>query len=278
MGCVSTKERREFKRENQHAINFQNEMVKNGGYAPRLPSPSAPSLSVMPTAAPVPVGRRNMACPEMRDVPRIDNAFFRNVRYHEDRDFVVVVDKSGSMNATDRCSKTHQTRRRWDNARNAIEAIVSKAVEHDDDGITLYLFSSDYNKFDNVDCAQRVIDIFDSNKPRGSTDLAGVLSAVFQEHFSKGDKPTTALVITDGQPNSESQVIDVIERAANRVHSQEELSVTFIQIGDDDGAQRFLKRLDDELNCKYDIVDTLKDDCLQNGLSFEELIHLSVTD
>ena len=209
-------------------------------------------------------------------------AFFNSMRYHTERDYVVIVDKSGSMNAKDRCSKTGATRRRWDNARNAIEAVVAKACEHDEDGITLFLFSGDFVKFDNVDSPNRVIDIFSQNGPKGSTNLTGVLHAAFTDHFKKvsqnDKKPTTILVITDGQPNDEASVITTIQNASNAIARDEDLSITFIQIGDDPYAEKFLKRLDDELDCKFDIVDTLKDDLLQRGLSFEELIRLSVTD
>ena len=84
-------------------------------------------------------------------------------------------------------------------------------------------------------------------------------------------------MITDGSPDSEKDVIHEIQGAANRIHRDADLSVTFIQIGNDGGASRFLKKLDDDLRCKFDIVDTVS--CEQfNGMSFEQLIDKSIND
>eukprot|EP00755_Sulcionema_specki_P035140 Sspe_Gene.104325::Locus_80397_Transcript_1_1_Confidence_1.000_Length_1227::g.104325::m.104325 len=214
-------------------------------------------------------------CPEMKDIPQIDASFFNAVRYHENRDFVVLLDKSASMAKYDKPStKRSKLSTRWQNAREAIKTIVNSAQD-----ITLYMFDSHVQRFDTVNTPEKVLDVFNHNHPGGSTNLSGALRAAFKQHFCKDTpRPTTILVITDGEPNNYGKTIKAIESAASKLDKQEDLSVTFIQIGDDPTASQFLKKLDDELDCKYDIVDTLKDDCLQNGLTFEELIFLSVTD
>jgi hypothetical protein len=84
-------------------------------------------------------------------------------------------------------------------------------------------------------------------------------------------------VITDGSPDSERDVINCIQSASNRLNRDEELSITFIQIGNDSGATRFLKKLDDDLKCKFDIVDTVTTSQF-NGMSFEQLIDKSIND
>ena len=272
MGCSDSKP----PRQSQHSAPRGN----NVSYQHQVSGPNVVPMPSAPPAPGAPAGSRH--CPEMAALPDINVGFFNAMRYHEDRDYIIVVDRSGSMNARDRSSKDGRKTSRWVNTRHAIEAIVNKCCEHDDDGITLYLFSDRFEVFEHVDSPQKVISIFDKNKPRGSTDLHRVLDAALETHFQKridnDQKPTTMLVITDGQPNSESTVISLLEKTANRCLSQTELSVTFIQVGDDDVATKFLRRLDDELDCRLDIVDTIKDDCLQAGLSFEELIHLSVVD
>jgi len=50
----------------------------------------------------------------------------------------------------------------------------------------------------------------------------------------------------------------VIRNAANRISREEELSVSFIQIGHDRSARAFLQKLDDDIRgARFDIVDSL---------------------
>eukprot|EP01060_Flectonema_neradi_P004038 TRINITY_DN1266_c1_g2_i1.p1 TRINITY_DN1266_c1_g2~~TRINITY_DN1266_c1_g2_i1.p1 ORF type:complete len:333 (+),score=65.58 TRINITY_DN1266_c1_g2_i1:52-999(+) len=263
------------------------------------PTPSAPPMMMLKPSAPPKMQVLRPMIPQKEHIKgerterrrrrsradcikKIDKSLFGAKKFHENRDFVIIVDKSGSMNAPDSCSRNGQPNKRWGSARNAIKKIVHKACKYDDDGITLYLFSSDFEKYENVDSGRRVINIFNSITPKGSTNLTQVLNAAFAEHFGKANrktKPTTILILTDGAPDCERSVISIIQRASNLCYSESELSLTFIQIGNDKGAKEFLTKLDDDLLCKYDIVDTIQEDCLQEKkLSFEELIYLSVMD
>eukprot|EP00995_Heteronema_vittatum_P008318 NODE_3506_length_661_cov_227.114379_g2500_i0.p3 GENE.NODE_3506_length_661_cov_227.114379_g2500_i0~~NODE_3506_length_661_cov_227.114379_g2500_i0.p3 ORF type:complete len:124 (-),score=52.63 NODE_3506_length_661_cov_227.114379_g2500_i0:257-628(-) len=120
-----------------------------------------------------------------------------------------------------------------------------------------------------------------ANYPNGSTNLTAVLEEAFEEHFHtfKKDKKigTTILVITDGEPDDRGGVERSIVDAANRLKRDSDLSLSFIQIGDDPGAAQFLKYLDDNLRCKFDIVDTLKNEELQ-GMRFSDVINHSIND
>jgi uncharacterized protein with von Willebrand factor type A (vWA) domain len=168
---------------------------------------------------------------------------------------------------------------KWEQAKAATMKIAPFACQADPDGITLYLFNGRYARFEHLAQPAQVQAIFSREKPTGTTDLAGVLSAAFAEHFS-GSKPTTILVITDGEPDSQAATIKEIIRAAGRVNSQEDLSVSFIQIGDDKNATRFLKYLDDNLRpmgAKFDIVDTVSASDI-GAMSFEQLIEKSIYD
>lgn len=88
-------------------------------------------------------------------------------------------------------------------------------------------------------------------------------------------------VITDGTPDSKEAVERVIIDATNKyMRSDGDLSISFIQIGNDAGADTWLQALDDDLQkkgAKYDCVDRVTASMLQ-GLSFEQLIHMSVHD
>lgn len=191
-----------------------------------------------------------------------------HIKKRLNRDYIVIMDMSGSMSG-----------RKWEQAKDATMKIAPFACQADPDGITLYLFNGHHKSFQNLTQASQVQQIFMREKPSGTTDLAGVLGAAFREHFS-GNKPTTILVITDGEPDSQAATTREIIQAAGRINSQEDLSISFIQIGNDRSATKFLKFLDDNLTplgAKFDIVDTLSSDTL-GSMSFEQLIEKSIYD
>lgn len=183
------------------------------------------------------------------------------------RDYIIIVDKSGSMACDNK----------WRDASIALQQLAPWVCGADPDGITLYLFSSNWSKHENITDATKVQNIFKKNSPDGSTDLASVLNAAFQEHFSGTRRRTTILCITDGSPDSTAGVVDSIKRAAGKVTCEEELSLTFVQIGNDSGAHQFLKMLDDDLGTSFDIVDTLTCDEMR-GMRFDEFISKSLYD
>jgi len=88
------------------------------------------------------------------------------------------------------------------------------------------------------------------------------------------------LVVTDGQPNDENAVKKVIIDATHKLKNKEDLSLSFIQIGNDARAKQFLADLDDQLQsqgAKYDIVDTVTTEEME-GMTFSQLIQKSITD
>lgn len=70
----------------------------------------------------------------------------------------------------------------------------------------------------------------------------------------------------------------MIRDAANRISRDEDLSVSFIQIGHDSSATRFLQNLDDNLQgCRFDIVDAETADRM-HGMDFADFINKSIRD
>ena len=58
----------------------------------------------------------------------------------------------------------------------------------------------------------------------------------------------------------------------------DDLSISFIQVGDDKAASDYLKELDDDLaGAKFDAVDTLTSEQLF-GLTIDQVIQLSIND
>jgi uncharacterized protein with von Willebrand factor type A (vWA) domain len=165
----------------------------------------------------------------------------------EQRDYTLILDKSGSMNERDVGAQS-----RWQAVQESTLALARRCEQFDPDGLTVYLFSTDFVRFDGV-TSDRVAQLFASYKPGGYTNLAAVLQDAFNSYFqrkaSRSAKPAgeLILVITDGAPSDEEAVAQVIIEATHRMERDDELGVSFIQIGKDREATAFLKRLDDDL-------------------------------
>lgn len=193
----------------------------------------------------------------------------------KDRDYTLIIDKSGSMGEHDTPKGS-----RWDYAKEATMGLANKINQLDPDGITVIPFSSSFTRYDNVTPA-KVSQVFAENEPNGGTNLAGVLKAAFDDYFtrkSSGKAKTNGemfLVITDGEPDSQEDVARVIVAATKKIDRDEELGVSFIQVGADRKATEFLKRLDDHLTkegAKFDIVNTITIDEMGNKSLTDVLI------
>ena len=150
---------------------------------------------------------------------------------------------------------------RWHEAEQALKAIVPAMCLANPEGSTLYIFSSQYEAVPGVKTVADVERVFKQNSPRGTTNLRPVLTAVVEAHrqsYVRDGRPTTVLVIHDGEPNEPDAVRQQLTETANAVSSDFELFFSFIQCGQDAGATRFLEVLDSGLHADRDIVDTLK--------------------
>jgi uncharacterized protein YegL len=164
-------------------------------------------------------------------------------------------------------------------------ALASKCEEFDPDGITLYLFSGRFRRYDNV-TASKVVQVFQENEPSGRTDLASVLQDAINNYFqrkaARQTKPNgeTILVVTDGEPDDRKAVMKVIIEASRHMDRDEELAISFVQVGTDAQATKFLKILDDELQsagAKFDIVDTVTIDDMED-MTLTEVLLNAITD
>ena len=199
----------------------------------------------------------------------------------ENRDYTLIIDKSGSMATPDQKGG----RSRWVAAQESTLALASKCEQFDPDGITIYLFSGKFKRYDNVTSA-KVTQIFTENDPSGTTDLAGVLKNATDDYLQRKaagqTKPNgeTILVVTDGEPDDRKAVMKVIIEASRRLDRDEELAISFIQVGNDAQATRFLKILDDELQsagAKFDICDTVTMDDMED-MSLSEVLLNAIND
>lgn len=198
-----------------------------------------------------------------------------------DRDYTLILDKSGSMSTPDQVGG----RSRWDIAQESTLALARKAEQFDPDGITVYVFSGRFKRYDDVTSA-KVVQIFQENDPAGTTNLAAVLQDALNNYFQRKaagqTKPNgeTILVITDGEPDDRKAVFEVIIQATRQMDRDEELAISIIQVGSDPQATKFLKALDDQLQgvgAKFDICDTVTLDDLED-MSLVDVLKNAIVD
>jgi uncharacterized protein YegL len=198
-----------------------------------------------------------------------------------DRDYTLIIDKSGSMSTPDQVGG----KSRWDIAQESTLALARKAESFDPDGITVYTFSGRFKRYDDVTSA-KVAQIFQENDPAGTTNLASVLQDALNNYFQRKSagqtKPNgeTILVITDGEPDDRKAVFEVIINATRQMERDEELGISMIQVGSDPQATKFLKALDDQLQsvgAKFDICDTVTLDDLED-MSLSDVLMNAITD
>ena len=199
----------------------------------------------------------------------------------ENRDYTLIIDKSGSMSTKDKPGGMS----RWQIMQESALALASKCEELDPDGITVYLFSGKFKRYDNVTAA-KVGTIFQENDPSGRTDLAAVLGDAVNNYFQRkaaGQIPANGeiiLVVTDGEPDDRKAVMDVILATTQKLDRDEELAISFIQVGTDETATKFLKILDDDLGragAKFDIVDTITMNDMED-LTLKEVLLSAISD
>lgn len=185
-------------------------------------------------------------------------------------DIFVVVDRSGSMGTKD--MPNGQTR--WKAAEEGTIAVASKAMEYDQDGITVGIFGGSTIKLiDNVKDTAAIQKIFSENEPAAGTPTDQMLNQVFDKYFTaktagSNPKPVLIAVITDGEPTDRNATKRAIVEATKKMEKDEEIAISFLQIGNDSSAASFLAELDDELvakmGAKFDIVDTKKLESVEN--------------
>ncbi|CDN14237.1 MAG: VWA domain-containing protein [Richelia sp.] len=198
-----------------------------------------------------------------------------------DRDYTLIIDKSGSMSTTDQVGG----KSRWEIMQESTLALARKCEQFDPDGITVYLFSGKFKRYDDV-TSQKVTQIFLENDPVGTTNLGSVLQDATNNYFQRKaagkTKPNgeTIAVVTDGEPDDRRAVFEVIINASRQMEKDEELGITFIQVGADVQASKFLKALDEKLQdvgAKFDICDTITLDDMED-LTFAEVLMNAVSD
>ena len=199
------------------------------------------------------------------------------------RDYTIIVDRSASM----------KLKKRWGEAEHAVKALCAQTCKCDSDGISLYFFSSHsktskgenpaFLLYKNVATGEEVMKQFSNpnNQPKGGTDLTKVLRDALPAEAS--GKPQSILVITDGCPDDTKSAENLIINTINGLSSSDELSLTFIQVGDDTAGNSYLEELDNALKsrgAKFDVVDQVSHSAMEakfgKDFSFADVVQKSI--
>jgi uncharacterized protein YegL len=144
------------------------------------------------------------------------------------------------------------------------------------DHLKVVLFSDNYKVYKNVDLAS-VPTFFASNHPYGNTNANAALRSQLRDYFEARDqnkeavRPLLVAIITDGCPDDPLVLRQTIINATNKMQNPNEIAITFLQVGIDPKATKYLRELDECLvgsKAKYDIVTSKSfDQVNQSGLA-----------
>lgn len=149
-----------------------------------------PAYSPAPNAAPIPSGQAATATTDGADDPY---AFLSSF------DTIILVDDSGSMAGS-----------RWQETRQALEAITPICTAHDADGIDImFLNRKDNAHYHNVVSTSTVREIFSTVSPGGGTPTGQRLNQILKPYLRRYEanpdatKPINIICITDGAPSDD---------------------------------------------------------------------------
>jgi len=168
-----------------------------------------------------------------------------------DSDFIIVLDKSGSM---DNPSNRFPDKTRYEELAESVTSLARKASRYDADGLTLILFSNNTIVRDSVK-ADAVRQAFQENEPGATTALHLAIEEAGKK-VRGSSKNCVIMVFTDGSPDNETLAINAMDKLALEF-GRPKIGFLFVQVGNDKGAADFLKKLDSGLPSKIDVCATL---------------------
>jgi len=192
-------------------------------------------------------GKAETAAPPKRDVqppaPKTIEAY----------EVVFLIDKSTSMN--DQEASVGCTR--WEWCEKQICSFSSLDLKDPAKTFTVCLFNESHQIEKNCNL-EKLKQIFRTNSPGGNTNIGTPLKEILDEYLNgTRKKPLLIVVMTDGAPNQGDDVEQVIIDATQKISSDHDIRITFLEIGEEFQGSVILQNLDTQLiprGAKYDIV------------------------
>lgn len=179
-----------------------------------------------------------------------------NFELHKGDQFIVGLDISGSMQATD-CPGGAS---RFNYVLETMKTFIKEATKWDPDGISFYAFNTAVQAHPDVATVEEINEMIKKLKVGGGTRTDLAITAAFKEHTDKKNAQTFFMVFTDGEPSEPELVKKAIVDITNKVKDEKEFRICFLTVGErSPELDKWLDDLDDHLDAaKYDIVDIEK--------------------
>lgn len=184
----------------------------------------------------------------------------RDLKQLATHDIIVMQDRSSSMGDKEYFPMFSDKVSRWQWCLSQSMDLTRQASRLPNWGFTLVMFSSQYDVYRNVHL-RNLPQLFVRNGIFIGTKLAAPMHEQLTEYFQRRAtgkaRPLVIAVITDGKPQDDEDLNDVIIQATRLMKDPNEIKITFLQVGTDDDGQRKLYRLDNRLmsrGARYDIV------------------------
>jgi Mg-chelatase subunit ChlD len=178
-----------------------------------------------------------------------------NLELNQGDDFIIALDISASMQATDCPGGTTRTQYLMEQ----FGVFVKEASKYDTDGVSVYAFGMNVHTFPDVaaDKLDEAIEKLKKLPYEGMTLTAKVIEQAYAEHKQRSNEQTVLIIFTDGEPSDADSVFKTIARITNEVKDEREFNISFVTVGvRSPSLEAWLSKLDDALpGAKYDIVD-----------------------
>jgi len=187
------------------------------------------------------------------------------------------ISSSSSKKPSKRLSDGPTTR--WEKAVSAIDGIVKQVVKVDPDGIDIVCFggNDEADWYRNIKSTKGIEELVNDKRPKGRCYMGAAMEECINDAFDKdmSKRPVAILVLTAGKPDDADELDATLMKTVNRLADENEtcpLSITFVQIGNDEEATDYLKHLDNNIQAEagngetFDLVDTIKDEEIQASM------------
>lgn len=190
----------------------------------------------------------------------------------ENRDIVVLVDKSKSMETEDCATKLDASGRfvrnggevvsRWEWCRRETLHLAGQLRQIRGANLKVILYDKKTMVYRNV-APNSIPQIFNRFDPSGGTDTVGAIKEALDEHFAgaggvgRNRRPTVIACITDGEISGARSLRELLVDATRAASGPREIAVSFLQVGEKEQRSKLLPELDNRLGEKgatFDLV------------------------